>query len=178
MSVYASIPNGSDWHSSRFQPFSTLSLTDGQQGSVGLGLDCGRSQVHGGEGRPILRSHKSFPHAVGPSSYSTIHYQSPLSQVANPDVTKRFQSSARGGETSSDIPATAMVESVYGGSAPTSPASRFTPASAEAGSGDFPDDDEETETTLGDLEDDGVDEGASKTAAERRAEKRKMKRFR
>ncbi|KAK3708667.1 hypothetical protein LTR37_011389 [Vermiconidia calcicola] len=127
-------------------------------------------------GRPSLRSYKSFPYSMGPSS-------------RRQDEASRGQSTADvlGGSTqrvlSQGPQATAtsnLRERTYGGSAPTSPIGHLTPDSSKV---------EQNENGIDmEMEDDDLDSDAAeleeeagrppKTAAELRAQKRKMKRFR
>lgn len=122
--------------------------------------------------RPPLRSHKSFPYSLGPSS----RLQQDVSQDA-----KSMSSGGEYGERllvqgpqptgSSDLqPAT------FGGSAPTSPVGRLTPRSTDAVPGGEQVEDDELDLDMGDQEED--EDKPPMTAAELRAHKRKMKRFR
>jgi len=125
------------------------------------------------QGRPPIRTYKSFPYSLGPSSRFPHDAVDSSSEQHNvPDYSDRLVTLGPQPTGSSDLqPAT------YGGSAPTSPAGRLTPQSgAIAASNEALDEEEEIE--MDDAE--GVD-GEDKppmTAAELRAAKRKMKRFR
>ena len=122
--------------------------------------------------RPSLRSYKSFPYSLGPSSRiqnEVTHDQAAAEGLG--EFTERVISQGPQPTGSSSL-----QQPTFGGSAPTSPAGRLTPNS--------PNEEHEDEQ----MEDDEIDfgtaeqeEGAEKrpmTAAELRAYKRKMKRFR
>ena len=181
MSIYATTPTGSDWSSYRFQSHSTTDLTLGRSGNTRLGSNYSQSHVPSIESRPILRSHKSFPHTIGPSSFSTTHYQGSLSQASSSETPKEHSPFRRDYGQNTPNPPNVTVETTFGGSTPTSPISHLShlsPVSPKVEQDDGLDDDDEMLIATGDLVEDGGESGPPKTAAERRAEKRKMKRFR
>ena len=182
MSIFAVTPHGSDWSPYRFQSHSTTDLSLARPGNSQLDSNYVQSHVPNVESRPALRSHKSFPHTIGPSSFSATHYQSPLSQAINPEGPKEQSALVGDHDRGKPKPPGTTVETILGGSAPTSPISHlshFSPISPKAEQDDSLDeDDDEILMTTGNLEEDGGESGLPKTAAERRAEKRKMKRFR
>ena len=178
MSVYAATSSGSEWPSYRFQSHSTTDLSLGGKGGIGLGLEYCQGQAPNAESRPILRSHKSFPHTPSPSNYSTARYQSPLSRVTNPGAAKEPLSAAGDCESPSLSGTVSTAQMTYGDSIPASPISCRRSNSAGADFNDGLEDEDEMLVSAGELDDDGRDGSGPKTAAERRAEKRKMKRFR
>lgn len=128
----------------------------------------------GDQSRPPLRTYKSFPYSLGPSSrfaHDATHSTSTEQQIGTA-YSERLVTFGPQPTGSSDLqPAT------YGGSAPTSPAGRLTPQSgAVPASNEQVDEDEEIE--MDDLEGGEGEEKPPMTAAELRAAKRKMKRFR
>ncbi|KAK5108941.1 hypothetical protein LTR62_007656 [Meristemomyces frigidus] len=122
--------------------------------------------------RPQLRTHKSFPYSLGPSSRLSAENAAQSNDgPALADFKEILTSQGPQPVGNSDLrPAT------FGGSAPTSPVGRLTPNSPAGGSGDDQMDDEEMGFSTAEQGDDG--DRAPMTAAELRAHKRKMKRFR
>lgn len=122
--------------------------------------------------RPPLRSYKSFPYSMGPSSrlQHEVEQEPPGPQVL---TDFRQQAASQGPQP---VASSALPPATYGGSAPTSPSGRLTPHSPEDERGE-----QQAETDEMDFETAGHDEDDSRqpmTAAELRAQKRKMKRFR
>ena len=127
-------------------------------------------------GRPSLRSYKSFPYSMGPSSrtrdqaskgQSTADIlrgstQRVLSQGPQPTATSNLR------------------EPTYGGSAPTSPIGHLAPDSSKVERNENDDDmemeDDDMDSDIAELEEEAG--RPPQTAAELRAQKRKMKRFR
>lgn len=116
--------------------------------------------------RPSIRSHKSFPYLLDNKSHLNSSANSPsrLDEIEQQDI----------------------PNTIFGGSAPTSPISRLTPPSTHDGLGmeKMDDQDDQDDDLILDEKDDGgdsdgKDEGRPPlSAAEIRAAKRKMKRFR
>jgi len=122
--------------------------------------------------RPPLRSHKSFPYSLGPSS--RLQHEANLSQSGVPTLADfKEQVVSQGPQP---IGSASLLPATYGGSAPNSPTGRLTPNSPPGGSGEAQGEDEEIDFGTADQEDD--EEKPPMTAAELRAHKRKMKRFR
>ena len=122
--------------------------------------------------RPPLRTHKSFPYSLGPSSRLSNNAQT--TQTDGPTLTEFKEVLTSQGPQpvgNADLP-----PATYGGSAPTSPAGRLTPNSPGGG----PDDDimDDEEIGFGTAEQGDDEKRPPMTAAELRAQKRKMKRFR
>lgn len=123
--------------------------------------------------RPPLRSYKSFPYSLGPSS----RVQDEAHQVASEtsalgEFTERVLSSGPQPTASANL-----QQPIFGGSAPASPVGQLSPGSPKVEEHDAQMEDEDME--LGDIEEeDGITEKRPMTAAELRAHKRKMKRFR
>lgn len=123
--------------------------------------------------RPSLRSHKSFPYSLGPSSRLAHNSSQGVSGGSGlRDFDERLISQGPQPGGTSDLP-----PATFGGSAPTSPASRLTPHSPGAGPSDEQVDEDELDFAMGDPEEE-EDGKVPMTAAELRAQKRKMKRFR
>ena len=124
--------------------------------------------------RPSLRSVKSFPYTLGPSSRVQTEQGLDLSQLeASPTVKAQAISQGPQPAISADLPLP-----TFGESAPTSPIGRLTPPTGEGASGVGGGEDEEMDYRE---RGDGAEEGEEMlpmTAAELRAQKRKMKRFR
>ena len=178
MSSYATRSMGNEWSPYRLTSPSTTPLGYGYQGDVDQVVECGSERGNGVESRPILRSHKSFPHTLGTATYSPIRTQSPLSQVANPNRTDEYSSALRS-RTVGEIPLPSTMEPKHGRSAPNSPISKMSVHSAEAdGEHDGQQEEDEDFPMSADLEDDSLAGAAPKSATERRADRRKMKRFR
>ena len=123
--------------------------------------------------RPPLRSYKSFPYSLGPSSRvqdelsSNTAATNVLGDFAERVLSSGPQPTARAN----------LQQPTFGGSAPASPAGQFSPSSPQVEEQGEPIEDEDIE--LGDAEDeDDIVEKRPMTAAELRAHKRKMKRFR
>ena len=122
--------------------------------------------------RPALRTHKSFPYSLGPSSRLqdesgfTDTSAAPFEGFAERVLSQGPQPTA-----SSNLP-----QPTFGGSAPTSPVDRLTPNSPKGEDNDLAMDDDMVDYDAEDQEEEG--EKPPKTAAELRAQKRKMKRFR
>lgn len=155
------------------QPY-PVTNADVPRGDLAHGLPAvGQNQYQiADQSRPGLRSYKSFPYSLGPSS--RLPHNDSTGAAEQPSATNysdRLMTQGPQPTGSSDLaPAT------YGGSAPTSPAGRLTPRS-----GGVAQEDEQVEDEDLDLVDGGEDDGEEKppmTAAELRAHKRKMKRFR
>lgn len=127
------------------------------------------------QSRPSLRSIKSFPYSLGPSSRIQHDSNGGNTNNATNGFQERVLSQGPQPTASSDLP-----QPTFGGSAPTSPVERLTPKSQEAtatgGQDDAPLEDEEMDLEGGEQEEEG--ERPPMTAAELRAHKRKMKRFR
>ena len=122
--------------------------------------------------RPPLRSHKSFPYSLGPSSrLQDENPQDQSSTNALGDFTERVLSQGPQPTGSSNL-----QQPTFGGSAPTSPAGRLTPNSPKVEDNDLLMEDEEID--FGTAEQEEGTERPPMTAAELRAHKRKMKRFR
>jgi hypothetical protein len=122
--------------------------------------------------RPPLRSHKSFPYSLGPSSRAADDLsQQPGSVAGLAEFKERVVSQGPQPTGNSALP-----QPSYGGSAPTSPVGRLTPNSPNADQNEVAMDDDDIELEDAEPEDEG--ERRPKTAAELRAQKRKMKRFR
>ncbi|KAK5722138.1 hypothetical protein LTR17_014411 [Elasticomyces elasticus] len=141
-----------------------------QPAPVGALLD-ERRQPQGDSDRPSLRSHKSFPYSLGPSSRP--QQEGGQLEAGGPTLVEFAERVTTQGPqpvgTSNLPPAT------YGGSAPTSPAGRLTPNSPGGGPGDELEDEE---MGFGTAEQGDEEDRPPMTAAELRAHKRKMKRFR
>lgn len=122
--------------------------------------------------RPTLRSHRSFPYSLGPSSRAP--QEGSRTEAGAPVLVEFAERVTNQGPqpvgTSNLPPAT------FGGSAPTSPAGRLTPNSPGGGQGDELLEDEEI--GFGTAEQGEEEDRPPMTAAELRAHKRKMKRFR
>jgi len=141
-------------------------MTSGTNGST---THIGKSAA----ARPTLRSIKSFPYSLGPSS--RLQTDNIYNSVDGPagDFKEHVVSQGPQPTASADL-----AQPTYGGSAPTSPVERLTPRSQSAAAAGqegaaMEDDDMDLETL-------GPDEDTEKppmTAAELRAHKRKMKRF-
>lgn len=150
---------------------STIQLPPASLDSVTTGVQHGKSA----QSRPLLRTIKSFPYSLGPSSRlqdDSLHNDT--DNVSN-GFQERVLSQGPQPTASADLP-----QPTFGGSAPTSPVERLTPRSQEA-SGNGAQDDapvEDEEMDLGSAEPEEEGERPPMTAAELRAHKRKMKRFR
>ena len=134
----------------------------------------GGQQNKNGQQRPALRSIKSFPYSLGPSSRLQDDVVQEETNGSLSSFKERVLSQGPQPTASADLP-----PPTFGGSAPTSPVERLTPRSQEtvaAGQDDAPMVDEEMDLEGGEQEEDG--ERPPMTAAELRAHKRKMKRFR
>jgi Homeodomain len=118
--------------------------------------------------KPMLRSHKSFPYTLRAAGHQPdtppLNSSDGSPNTANPD-----DLSASLGE----IPTNEIPQVSFGGSAPASPLSNFTPTSPR-------DRDDDHGSDLNGLNIDMDPDGEKKplSAAELRAQKRKMKRFR
>lgn len=125
--------------------------------------------------RPPLRTIKSFPYSLGPSSRLQDEGGKGDANGSLDGFKERVLSQGPQPTASADLP-----QPTYGGSAPTSPAERLTPRSQEAvaagGQEDGTVEDDEMDLEGGEQEEDT--ERPPMTAAELRAHKRKMKRFR
>ncbi|KAK0304774.1 hypothetical protein LTR01_007273 [Friedmanniomyces endolithicus] len=120
--------------------------------------------------RPPLRSHKSFPYSLGPSS----RVQEDGTQTASggpalAQFEERVTNQGPQPVGTSNLPA-----ATFGGSAPTSPVGRLTPNSPLGDDEQL----EDEEIGFGTAEQGEEEERPPMTAAELRAHKRKMKRFR
>lgn len=124
------------------------------------------------QARPPLRSHRSFPYSLGPSSRQQYDL-SGNQPTATPlgDFTERVLSQGPQPTASAEL-----QQPTFGGSAPTSPVNNLTPHSQDNSQHDAQMEDEELE--FGTIEQDLETDKAPMTAAELRAQKRKMKRFR
>ena len=137
------------------------------------GVGDAASREHGQQSRPPLRSHKSFPYSLGPSSrvQDEVHQDKSETTVLG-DFTERVLSSGPQPTASANL-----QQPIFGGSAPTSPVNQLSPGSPKVEEHDVQMDDEDID--FGDADEEG--DGTAKrpmTAAELRAHKRKMKRFR
>lgn len=123
--------------------------------------------------RPPLRSHKSFPYSLGPSSrVQDEAFQDTSGTDVLGDFAERVLSSGPQPTASANL-----QQPTYGGSAPTSPTGQLSAGSLKVEEHDVQIEDEDIE--LGDVEDEeDTAEKRPMTAAELRAHKRKMKRFR
>lgn len=151
-----------------WQPTSYLSTTASATREGGT-PDFGRNE----QSRPHLRSYKSFPFSLGPST-RLAHDAQVITEGSEGQTTSKQLLVAQAPQPSgtSDLP-----QATFGGSAPTSPSGRLTPRSGENTQHDEQMLDED-DVDMGVAEgDDGVDK-SKMTAAELRAHKRKMKRFR
>lgn len=131
-------------------------------------------QIKSATPRPPLRTIKSFPYSLGPSSRLQNESLNDDANGALNGFKERVLSQGPQPTASADLP-----QPTFGGSAPTSPVERLTPRSQEATAGGQDDatmDDDEMDLEGGEQEDEG--ERPPMTAAELRAHKRKMKRFR
>lgn len=161
MSAFDAASGESDWRSQEVKALDpALASTDGALAV----LQAEASDFCQNEDkRPTLRTHKSFPFGQQKPSCHPTPFDS-----ANSSPSARAQ----------HIEIGTLEEGVYGGSAPASPVSRFTPPSpGEQAESDVP------QPSIGDdeLVDDMSDFEEPKqplTAQELRAQKRKMKRFR
>lgn len=123
--------------------------------------------------RPTLRSYKSFPYSLGPSSrvQDATHQDRPETNVLG-DFAERVLSAGPQPTASANL-----HQPTYGGSAPASPVGQFSEGSLKVEEHDVQMEDEDVE--FGNAEDDeDATEKRTMTAAELRAHKRKMKRFR
>jgi hypothetical protein len=125
------------------------------------------------QARPPLRSHKSFPYSLGPSSRAN---DDPFADQTSDSVLGDFRERvvSQGPQPTGNA---SLPQPSYGGSAPTSPANRLTPNSPNQEQNDALMEDEDLDLDMGEHEDETA-EKVPKTAAELRAAKRKMKRFR
>ncbi|KAK5125673.1 hypothetical protein LTR85_011947 [Meristemomyces frigidus] len=142
-----------------------------QSASAAAQLQYLREQA-GDPNRPPLRSHRSFPYTLGPSS--RLQHEVSQDQPDAPALAKfeeRVVSQGPQPVGSSNLP-----PATFGGSAPSSPAGRLTPNSPGAEPSDEQLDDEEID--FGAAEQGEDEDRPPMTAAELRAHKRKMKRFR
>lgn len=132
-------------------------------------------QSNSAQSRPLLRTIKSFPYSLGPSSRLQNDFVQDDADAAPSGFQERVLSQGPQPTASADLP-----QPTFGGSAPVSPVERLTPRSQEAsgngGQGDVPVEDKEMDLEGGEPEEEG--ERPPMTAAELRAHKRKMKRFR
>ena len=122
-------------------------------------------------GRPPLKSHRSFPYALGQSSRpldrpAHDELNAPISREAKEYLISRGPLQDAGCD---------LQKPSFGGSAPASPVGRLTPPASGAGQDDADGEDEDTDFATEQAEDDPK---RPMTAAELRAQKRKMKRFR
>ena len=171
---------GAEINKYQWQPFNTtedaaapLQSQAEDAGSVG------NSQAHGSPAaeqsqrpRPPLRSHKSFPYSLGPSSRSWADNSRENSSTGAPEeLTERILSQGPQPTDSANL-----QQPTFGGSAPTSPVAELTPHSPRVKDSDEPMEDEEIDFDNAEQEDE--DDRPPMTAAELRAHKRKMKRFR
>lgn len=124
------------------------------------------------QARPPLRSYKSFPYSLGPSSRVQDGAPDTSETTIFGDFTERVLSSGPQPTASANL-----QQPTFGGSAPASPAGQLSPGSAKEEEHDVLMEDEDID--LGDAEEeDATTEKRPMTAAELRAHKRKMKRFR
>ena len=125
------------------------------------------------QSRPPLRSYKSFPYSLGPSSRVQDDADPNRSETnVLGQFTERVLSSGPQPTASANL-----QQPTFGGSAPTSPVGQLSPGSPKVEEHDVQMEDEDID--FGDAEEEG--DGTEKrpmTAAELRAHKRKMKRFR
>ncbi|KAM0721210.1 hypothetical protein Q7P37_003497 [Cladosporium fusiforme] len=164
--------NDYNWQTPSYIP--TAAGTHREEGAHGFGR-LSHAQGHVDDpSRPQLRSYKSFPYSLGPSS--RLAHDASTEPENDPNRLGHNQRLVAQGPQpsgSSDLP-----PATFGGSAPTSPSGRLTPRSGENTHHDeqMLDDDDDADMGPGDA-DDGIDK-SKMTAAELRAHKRKMKRFR
>lgn len=126
------------------------------------------------DARPQLRSYKSFPYSMGPSSRHA-HDAPASAESRQSESAQASRLVAQGPQPSGTSD---LQPAPFGGSAPTSPSGRLTPRSGENTHHDEQMLDDIDEDEDGPPEgDDGVDK-TKMTPAELRAHKRKMKRFR
>jgi hypothetical protein len=174
MSDAATKSGGYQWHQqsiSSVPPPAPLALPQLQPAPIGsISLDNRQLPLDGN--RPPLRSHKSFPYSLGPSSRLQ---DDGAHSVGGAPALAEFKEvlTSQGPQPvgTSDLP-----PATFGGSAPTSPAGRLTPNSPGAAQNDEQMEDEEI--GFGTAEQGDEEERPPMTAAELRAHKRKMKRFR
>ncbi|KAI7117659.1 hypothetical protein KC352_g33750, partial [Hortaea werneckii] len=122
--------------------------------------------------RPPLRSHRSFPYSLGPSS--RLQHEVPQEQAGDYALSNfREQDLSQGPQPKAS---SVLKPATYGGSAPNSPERRLTPHSPEDSTGEQQGDAEEMDYEEPEQGED--DNKPPMTAAELRAQKRKMKRFR
>ncbi|KAK0363517.1 hypothetical protein LTR59_011305 [Friedmanniomyces endolithicus] len=120
--------------------------------------------------RPPLRSHKSFPYSLGPSS--RVQEEGTQTASGGPALAhfeERVTNQGPQPVGTSNLPA-----ATFGGSAPTSPVGRLTPNSPGGDDEQL----EDEEIGFGTAEQGEEEDRPPMTAAELRAHKRKMKRFR
>lgn len=125
--------------------------------------------------RPLLRTIKSFPYSLGPSSRLQHDAVTGEQESSLDNFKERVLSQGPQPTASADLP-----QPTFGGSAPTSPVERLTPRSQETAAAEGHEDAvmEDDEMDLEGVEQDEDGERPPMTAAELRAHKRKMKRFR
>ncbi|KAI7464745.1 hypothetical protein KC357_g7823 [Hortaea werneckii] len=122
--------------------------------------------------RPPLRSHRSFPYSLGPSS--RLQHEVPQEQAGDYALPSfREQELSQGPQPTAP---SGLNPATYGGSAPNSPERRLTPHSPEDSTGEQQGDADEMDYEEPEQGED--DNKPPMTAAELRAQKRKMKRFR
>ena len=127
---------------------------------------------------PLLRSHKSFPHALT-TTFGPSFRAGPQEQVAERDHFSDSGDLSSAQQPSVEEKGTSSGLTLQTRSVPTSPNLQLTPTSPENRSGGAGNDDDDAQVVDMDEGDDNGEGGdVPKTAAERRAEKRKMKRFR
>ncbi|KAL9618776.1 MAG: hypothetical protein Q9160_006570 [Pyrenula sp. 1 TL-2023] len=126
---------------------------------------------------PLLRSHKSFPHALT-TSFGTSFRKNPLEQVIEKDHFNEGGDPSSEGRIAGDGKNSGSGLILQTRSVPSSPHNQLTPTSPE-GQHEEVEDDNAGIVDMEDEEDSGEARGSPRTTAEqRRAEKRKMKRFR
>lgn len=171
MSDTPSKANDYNWQTSSY--LSSTAETPREEGAHRFGR-LPHAQGHAeDQSRPQLRSYKSFPYSLGPSSRVAHDAATgPVDDQSRLSHDQRLVAQGPQPSGSSDLP-----PATFGGSAPTSPSGRLTPRSGENTQHDEQMlDDDDVDIGAGDA-DDGIDK-SKMTAAELRAHKRKMKRFR
>lgn len=126
---------------------------------------------------PLLRSHKSFPHALT-TTFGSSFRKNPLEQVIEKDHFSQNGDLCSGQQVAGDGKGSGASLALQTRSVPTSPHNQLTPTSPD-GHHEETEDDNAGIVDMEDEDDSGEARDSSRTTAEqRRAEKRKMKRFR
>ncbi|KAL9107334.1 MAG: hypothetical protein Q9227_007786 [Pyrenula ochraceoflavens] len=178
MSTFTASPGRANWQDHTNKPPQSLKPLPAFSTFPPIKEDAGRPLPPLETRPPLLRSHKSFPHALT-TTFDPSFRAGPQEQVVERSHFHDSSDVNPSGQLQQEEKGIGSGLTLQTRSVPTSPNLQLTPTSPENRLGGIENEDDDAQVVDMEEGDENAEgEDVPKTAAERRAEKRKMKRFR